>query len=268
MPHGGGVEGLPGLGAIHRLGRQGVDGEGRAGEALGLLVGVEEDAGLALELLVGVPGHQVHQAVEEGHLGGVVPEVLEGRGAQEAVAVRGPPPGGEAQAEVEVLLLVDQVGPQEVLEQAPADAPHPAVGVVEGMPEGGAPAPGDPQGGHRPGGPGGVVELVLGDVGEEGGGRAHPPAGQRPVAGGEEPEVRVADHRHQERRQGLHLLDAVARLTVGLDQGAGRPGGVGGHRARAVVDASGAVHVRASLAGWVLARRRGATTIDRGPVVH
>ena len=217
-PHGGGLQRLARLGPIDRLGLQGVEGERGPGHALAPLVGVEEAAEARLQVLVHVGGQEVQQSVEEVHLDRSPAGILDRAFADEAEGIARGPLVAEGDPQVPVGLLEDEPAPEDVLVEAAGDPVGEQVRFPEGVPERAPAAPRHHQRGDRPGLPGGVDQLVLGDVGEERDPRVLPARGEAAVAGDEEPVVGVAHHAHEERAHPLGVVDDVELVAQDLGE--------------------------------------------------
>ena len=242
-PHGAGLQGLARLGAIDRLGGQRVERQRGPGDELAPLVGVEQAAELQLEVLVHVGREDVQEPVEDLDPGRVPAPVLDGALPDEAEPVARGPLVAEGDAEIAVRLLEHEPVADHVLVEAPGDGVGEQVGLAEGVPEGGAPAPRHPQGGDRPGDPRRVDELVLGDVREEGEAGVPAAGGEPAVAGHEEPVVGIADHAHEEGAHPLGLVDDVERVAGDLGKASRGGKGFAGNGAPAEEDACWSPHV-------------------------
>ena len=146
--------------------------------------------------------------------------VLEFRAAQETEAFTGHPGATEGQAQIVIHFFEDYFVPEHTLVEVPRETEQPFVPLREGLPETGSTRQGHPKQGLSPGVLLAVVDAVVRVVGEERVVRIPATGCESPIAGEEEPVIRIAHQVHEERGHAVQVRDPKELLTVQIDEGA------------------------------------------------
>ena len=213
-----GVQRLAGFSAIGDACVKGIDGEAGSVEQFRPLVRIHQVAGVGLREAWRAGGQEVLQAVDELHGLRRAADIAQLALPHEAEGFAGQPGVAEGKTEVVVDLLETELVARHALVEVPAEFEQPVALAVEGLPEAEAAGRRDPQ--QRPGAgvQAALVDLVHRDVGEQAGVRRHPPGGESPGRGDEQPVVPARDHADQERWHPVDVPDGVEALAGQVDE--------------------------------------------------